>query len=165
MSVLAVRHLSKSYKSRRVVKDVSLSVQSGEVIGLLGPNGAGKTTLARVAIGTVKPGSGTVTRRPGLKTGYVPQRFSIDPTLPLSVDRLMQLTQRASKADIEHALEQVGALHLSGRQIIHLSGGEFQRVLLARALLGKPDLLILDEPSSGIDFSGQIGRASWRERL
>lgn len=134
---------------------VSFEISPGEIITVIGPNGAGKTTLARVAIGTVQPDEGTVTRRAGLKTGYVPQRFAIDPTLPISVDRLMQLTQRASEADIAYALEQVGASHLSGRQITHLSGGEFQRVLLARALLGKPDLLILDEPSSGIDFSGQ----------
>lgn len=153
--LLSMSSISVKLGTTHALHDVSFDIVPGEIVTVIGPNGAGKTTLARVAIGTVRPDAGTVTRRAGLKTGYVPQRFSIDPTLPLTVNRLMQLTQRASKQDIAFALEQVGALHLSGRQITHLSGGEFQRVLLARALLGKPDLLILDEPSSGIDFSGQ----------
>lgn len=153
--LLSLSGISVQLGTTRALDDVSFDIVPGEIVTVIGPNGAGKTTLARVAIGTVHPDAGTVTRRAGLKTGYVPQRFAIDPTLPLSVDRLMQLTQRAAKQDIAHALDQVGALHLSGRQITHLSGGEFQRVLLARALLGKPDLLILDEPSSGIDFAGQ----------
>ncbi len=153
--LLSLSGITVQLGTTRALDDVSFEIVPGEIVTVIGPNGAGKTTLARVAIGTVHPDAGMVTRRAGLKTGYVPQRFAIDPTLPLSVDRLMQLTQRAAKQDIAHALDQVGALHLSGRQITHLSGGEFQRVLLARALLGKPDLLILDEPSSGIDFSGQ----------
>lgn len=155
LPLLSLSGISVQLGTTRALDDVSFDIVPGEIVTVIGPNGAGKTTLARVAIGTVQPDAGTVTRRARLKTGYVPQRFAIDPTLPLSVDRLMQLTQRAAKQDIAHALDQVGALHLSGRQITHLSGGEFQRVLLARALLGKPDLLILDEPSSGIDFAGQ----------
>ena len=141
---------------RWLVRGVDLSISRGEIVTLIGPNGSGKSTTARTAIGVLKPSEGTVFRHPGLKVGYVPQKLAIDWTLPLTVRRLMTLTQPHSQAAINTALEAVGAAHLANAQVQALSGGEFQRALLARAMLGKPDLLVLDEPVQGVDFSGEI---------
>src|SRR5690606_20716779 len=105
--------------------------------------------------GVLKPSTGTVTRKPGLTIGYVPQKLAIDWTLPLNVERLMTLTGRHGAAEIDAALAAVGASHLKRAAVQELSGGEFQRVLFARAMIRKPDLLVLDEPVQGVDFSGE----------
>ena len=143
----------------RVVSNVSISIASGEVVALIGPNGAGKTTLVRVLLGLLQPQRGTVRRRPGLKVGYMPQRMAIDPALPLTVERLLRLAVPLG-ADIafrlQAALDEVGAGHLAAAAMQELSGGETQRVLLARALLREPDLLVLDEPVQGVDVAGQV---------
>lgn len=139
-----------------IVRDIDLVVRRGEIVTLIGPNGGGKTTTAKALLGLVSPDAGKVARAPGLKVGYVPQRFFVDWSLPLDVDRLMQLARRYAPADIAAALEKVGAAHLAGRQLKHLSGGELQRVLLARAIIGRPDLLVLDEPVQGVDYGGEI---------
>jgi len=141
---------------RWLVRGVDLSISAGEIVTLIGPNGSGKSTTARTAIGILKPSEGTVVQRPGLRVGYVPQKLAIDWTLPLTVRRLMTLTRSHSKDEIHAALDAVGASHLADAQVQALSGGEFQRALLARAMLGKPDLLVLDEPVQGVDFSGEI---------
>jgi len=142
--------------SRWLVKGVDLSIRRGEIVTLIGPNGSGKSTTAKVATGVLRPSAGTVTRRPGLVVGYVPQKLSVDWTLPLTVARLMTLTGRHAQADIAHALEAVGIAHLADAQVQELSGGEFQRALFARAMIRKPDLLVLDEPVQGVDFSGEV---------
>lgn len=123
---------------------------------LLGPNGAGKSTLVRVVLGLVKPDKGTMSCEPRLRIGYVPQKLHLDPILPLTVDRFMRLRPGVKKTDILPALERVGAIHLQHAPMQKLSGGENQRVLLARALLNTPQLLVLDEPTQGVDVNGQL---------
>lgn len=150
------RGLRLSLGGHEILQGVDVSVRAGEIVTVIGPNGAGKSMMARALLGLVALDGGTVTRRPGLRVGYLPQRFAVDAVLPLTVRRLMSLTQRASAASIAAALEEVGAAHLLSRQVHDLSGGELQRVLLARALLGDPDLLVLDEPIQGVDVTGQM---------
>ncbi|MFK3692726.1 zinc ABC transporter ATP-binding protein ZnuC [Agrobacterium tumefaciens] len=141
---------------RWLVRGVEFSVSKGEIVTLIGPNGSGKSTSAKMAIGVVKPTEGVVTRTAGLKVGYVPQKLSVDWTMPLSVRRLMTLTGPLAARDIDAALNATGIAHLANAEVQHLSGGEFQRALLARAIARKPDLLVLDEPVQGVDFSGEI---------
>ena len=145
-----------AFGRRTVLSHVSISVYPGEVVALIGPNGCGKSTLARILLGVAKADSGTVERRPGLRIGYVPQRLSIDPVLPLPVRRLLTLTNKAEMAAMETALDEVGATGLLDSAVQDLSGGELQRVMLARALLRDPDLLLLDEPTANVDFNGQM---------
>lgn len=141
---------------RWLVRGIDLDVRRGEIVTLIGPNGSGKSTTARTAIGVLKADEGTVRRQAGLRVGYVPQKLSIDWTLPLTVERLMTLTGPLPKAEIAEALEAVGIAHLAKAEVQHLSGGEFQRALLARVMARKPDLLVLDEPVQGVDFSGEV---------
>jgi zinc transport system ATP-binding protein len=138
-----------------ILDNIDISITSGEIVTVIGPNGAGKTTLLRALLGLLKPSHGTVERRPGLRVGYLPQRMRIDPVLPLTVTRLMTLTQRSNTDAIGAALAETGVSHLWNAQVSTLSGGELQRVLLARALLRDPDLLALDEPVQGVDFAGE----------
>ncbi len=140
---------------RWLVRGVDLSIAPGEIVTLIGPNGSGKSTTAKAALGILKADQGTVRRRHALRIGYVPQKLSIDRTLPLTVRRLMALTEKQTDADISTALEEVGLATYGDAEVQHLSGGEFQRALLARAIVRKPDLLILDEPVQGVDFNGE----------
>ena len=140
---------------RWIIHDIDLAVRRGEVVTVIGPNGGGKTTLARLLLGLIKPDRGAVRRADGLRVGYVPQRLSIDQVLPLTVARLMTLTSRHASAAIAAALAETGVAGLIDAAVQTLSGGEFQRVLLARALLRDPDLLVLDEPVQGVDFAGE----------
>lgn len=140
---------------RWLVRGVDFSIRRGEVVTLIGPNGAGKSTTAKMAIGVLKPDEGTVTGVPGLRVGYVPQKLAIDWTMPLSVRRLMRLTSNISDAELREALTATGIFHLVDAEVRHLSGGEFQRALLARAIARKPDLMVLDEPVQGVDFAGE----------
>ncbi|PZU85172.1 MAG: zinc ABC transporter ATP-binding protein [Shinella sp.] len=141
---------------RWLVRGVEFSVAPGEIVTLIGPNGSGKSTSAKMAIGVLKPDEGRVERKPGLRVGYVPQKLAVDWTMPLTVKRLMSLTGPLPESEIKSALEAVGIAHLASAEVQHLSGGEFQRALLARAIARKPDLLVLDEPVQGVDFSGEI---------
>ncbi len=140
---------------RPVLNRISLSLHAGEIVTLIGPNGAGKTTLARVLLGLLRPTRGAVTRAAGLRIGYVPQRFAVDPTIPINVRRFLTLGVHAGATTVARVLEEVGAGHLAGRPLSALSGGEFQRVSLARALIGEPQFLMLDEPVQGVDYSGE----------
>jgi len=141
---------------RWLVRGVDFSVRRGEIVTLIGPNGSGKSTSAKMAIGVLNPDEGNVVRQPGFRVGYVPQKLTVDWTMPLTVKRLMTLTVRLTDKEIAVALESVGIGHLAGAEVQHLSGGEFQRALLARAIARKPDLLVLDEPVQGVDFTGEI---------
>jgi zinc transport system ATP-binding protein len=141
---------------RWLVRGVDFAVRPGEIVTLIGPNGSGKSTSAKMAIGVIKADEGLVQRKSGLRVGYVPQRLAVDWTMPLTVRRLMTLTTPLSPSEVEAALEAVGIPHLAGAEVQHLSGGEFQRALLARAMARKPDILVLDEPVQGVDFSGEI---------
>ncbi|SFZ84208.1 zinc transport system ATP-binding protein [Devosia enhydra] len=141
---------------RWLVENIDLSVRPGEIVTLIGPNGSGKSTTAKLVTGVLRPDRGRVTRRPGLTIGYVPQKLAIDWTLPLTVKRLMTLTAAHAPRAIAGALASVGIAHLADAPVQGLSGGEFQRALLARAMLRRPDLLVLDEPVQGVDFSGEV---------
>ena len=149
------RGLSLTLGAKQLLSGVDIAVAAGEIVTLIGPNGAGKSTLVRLLLGLLKPTSGSVERQPGLSIGYLPQHLTIDPVLPLSVRRMLTLTQRASLNEQEQALTQVGVAHLADAPLETLSGGERQRVLLARALLRRPQLLVLDEPTQGVDFAGE----------
>ena len=140
---------------RHILQQVNLHLKQGQILTLIGPNGAGKTTLVKIALGLLAPSSGSVNRSADLRIGYMPQRLQVDATLPLSVQRFLQLAPRATPDEITSALHEVGADHLRHSRLQSLSGGEMQRVLLARALLGKPQLLVLDEPTQGVDLKGQ----------
>ena len=126
----------------------------GNLVFLIGANGAGKTTCAKAALGLIDIDEGFVDRAPSLRVGYVPQRLVVSPTLPLSVRRLMQLTGRFPASEIDSALKAVGLERLGDPPVANLSGGELQRLLLASALIRKPDLLVLDEPDQGVDVAG-----------
>ena len=140
---------------RSILRDVDISVAGGEVVTLIGPNGAGKTTLVRVLLGLLQPDTGTVRRDASASIGYVPQRVNFDHTLPLTVRRLMVMTGRRPDEAIEEALAETAVGHLLPARVSDLSGGELQRVLLARALMRLPNLLVLDEPVQGVDFTGE----------
>ncbi|MFD1744161.1 ATP-binding cassette domain-containing protein [Rhizobium helianthi] len=142
-------------QGRWLVRGVDLTIRQGEIVTLIGPNGAGKSTTAKLAIGVLKPDEGQVQRAEGLKIGYVPQKLSVDRTMPLTVERLMHLTGRISEDKIQGALNAVSIPHLRKAEVQNLSGGEFQRALLARAIAKDPDLLVLDEPVQGVDFAGE----------
>ena len=154
MSLITVKNLTVAYGANTVLRNVSLTLEPGEIVTIVGPNGSGKTSLFRAIIGATEAAQGDITMKPGLKIGYVPQRLHIDPTLPITVERFMRLTEHASKARCEDALEAAGVPGLLRRQMTQLSGGQFQRVLLARALLSQPDVLLLDEATQGLDQRG-----------
>ena len=148
---LVVRH------GRRAVLDrVSIEVGRREVVSLIGPNGAGKTTAARALLRLIRPDAGAVRHAPGIVVGYVPQRIAPDALLPITVRRFLEMARRRRRADPAAALAEVGAAGVIDRQLYGLSGGEFRRVLLARALLRDPDILVLDEPAQHVDFRGQL---------
>jgi zinc transport system ATP-binding protein len=153
--VIEARNITHAFGDQPVLTGVDIDVRPGEIVTLVGPNGAGKTTLVRVLLGLVSPDSGEVKRRPGLTLGYLPQHMEIDPVLPLTVERLLRLTGRVLPGETSNTLEEVGAKHLIDKSVQNLSGGELQRVLLARALLRRPGLLVLDEPIGGVDVAGR----------
>ncbi len=138
-----------------LVKGVSLVVEKGKIVTLIGPNGSGKSTTAKIALGIYKKIEGQVEKYTN-KVGYVPQKISIDWTLPLRVNDFMLLTESIKDEAVNEALSLTGVVHLKNKNLGNLSGGEFQRVLLARAISKKPDLLVLDEPVQGVDFTGEI---------
>ncbi|WP_424985233.1 metal ABC transporter ATP-binding protein [Microbulbifer sp. S227A] len=154
MSLIAVRNLGVAYGAQTVLRNVDLVLERGEIVTIVGPNGSGKTSLLRAIIGANAPQSGSITLAPGLKIGYVPQRLHIDPTLPITVERFMRLTDRVPRTACQAALDAAGVPDLLKRQMSHLSGGQFQRVLLARALINRPDVLLLDEATQGLDQPG-----------
>ena len=144
------------YKNGKwLVKGVNLNITKGKIVTLIGPNGSGKTTTAKIALGLYKNIEGTVERLTN-KISYVPQKVSIDWTLPVRVIDFMVLTQDLQDQEINDALNLTGVEHLKNNNLRELSGGEFQRILLARAIAKKPDLLVLDEPVQGVDFTGEV---------
>jgi zinc transport system ATP-binding protein len=154
MSLIQVDGLSISYGAKTALSDVSLRIEPNEIVTIVGPNGSGKTSLLRAIIGAVKPLSGRIIQACNLKIGYVPQKLHIDDALPITVSRFLKLPGGVRGADVDYALTQAGVPELEKKQLSQLSGGQFQRVLLARALIGKPDLLLLDEATQGLDQRG-----------
>jgi zinc transport system ATP-binding protein len=141
---------------RHLLQQVGLKIGRGEILTIIGPNGAGKTTLLRVALGLLPQTSGRVYRQPGITLGYMPQRLHIDPTFPLTVKRFLSMSGKNQQSKVQPMLEEVGAAHVLKSPLQNISGGELQRVLLARALIRDPDLLVLDEPVQGVDVQGQV---------
>jgi len=154
-NILQIDNLSKYFGGLAAVAKCSLKIKSGSITGIIGPNGSGKTTTAKIALGLYKNIQGKVDKFTK-KIGYVPQKISIDWTLPIRVLDFMLLTQNLTDDEITDALNLTGVEHLKNNNLRNLSGGEFQRVLIARAIAKKPDLLVLDEPVQGVDFKGEI---------
>jgi zinc transport system ATP-binding protein len=140
---------AKGLNFRDILRDVDFTVAEGEIVTLIGPNGSGKTTLLKALLGLVRT-KGTIARKPGLRVGYVPQNFARDRALPITVGRFLSLYARDGAA-----AKRLGVDHLLKRQLANLSGGELARVLLARAIATKPELLVLDEPTAGVDVAGE----------
>lgn len=152
--LLQARDLRVRLGATEVLTGVDFSIAAGEIVTVLGPNGSGKSTLMRALLGMI-PAEGQVRRAPGLRVGYVPQKLAIDPSLPLSVRRFLSLPRRVPEAEAQAALTRVGMEGMGKRPLSGLSGGQLQRVMLARALLGRPQILVLDEPTSGLDQPGE----------
>ncbi len=153
-ALISATNLSVTHGGAPVLSGVDFTIAPGEIVTVVGPNGSGKSTLIRALIGLEPAATGQVTRQPGLVIGYVPQKLHLDASLPMTVRRFLSLPKRVRDADAATALARTGVPGLEGRQITRLSGGQFQRVLLARALLARPQILILDEPTQGLDQPG-----------
>ena len=154
-ALLQASDISVALSGVLVLDRVSLALQPGEIVTVLGPNGSGKSTLLRALLGIVPVSAGSVRREMGLRLGYVPQRLGFDASLPMTVRRFLSLPARVADAEAAAALARVGLEDVAGRQMSALSGGQLQRVLLARALLASPQLLVLDEPTQGLDQPGE----------
>jgi len=152
--LISLDRVNKGFAGKSVLQNISLQLKQGQITTLIGPNGAGKSTLVRIILGLLTPDSGTVRSMANLNIGYMPQKLQIDPTLPITTKRFLQLADASNDACI-NALAAVGISHLASTPIQKLSGGEMQRALLARAILRKPNLLVLDEPVQGVDVTGQ----------
>ncbi len=154
MSLVSLNNIAASYGKKPVLQGVNLDVRRGEILTIVGPNGSGKSTLLRLVIGAFAPSKGELTRAPDLRIGYVPQKLQADPSLPITVRRFLNLPRRVGPAATKAALVEAGVANLADTQISNLSGGQFQRVLLARALINRPNLLVLDEATQGLDQPG-----------
>ena len=153
--LLSAQDVSLEINKRRVLDHISLQILEQQIVTLIGPNGAGKTSLVKILLGLQAPSSGQVKRHRNLSIGYMPQRLQVEASMPITVRKFLQLALRRHSPSLSQACEQVGAEGLLDNQLHSLSGGEFQRVLLARALLQRPQLLVLDEPAQGVDINGQ----------
>jgi zinc transport system ATP-binding protein len=153
--LISAQSLGYTIRGQLILDAVSLQLHANEIVTLIGPNGAGKTSLVRILLGLKKATAGKVYRKPGVRIGYVPQKLHVDPVLPLRVRDFLLTAGRFDPARLIQVLEEVQMAHLLASAVQTLSGGEFQRVLLARALLHQPDVLVLDEPAQGVDIIGQ----------
>ena len=155
MPLIESKNASLSVNKQSLLRGISLQLREGEIVTVIGPNGAGKTTLLKLLIGEHKPSSGSVKRSANCRIGYMPQRLHLDNSLPLTVHRFLAMSGNRNLQVIQNTLKEVGAAHAENASVHTLSGGELQRILLARALLRIPNLLVLDEPAQGVDLHGQ----------
>ncbi len=155
MSLITADHVCVRFGAEEVLHDISLQIAAGEIVTILGPNGSGKSTLLRALLGILPVAEGRILRQAGLQIGYVPQRLMVDKTMPITVRRFLSLPTRVSDTEAAEVLARVGMSGHGQDQMTALSGGQLQRVLLAHALLGKPQLLMLDEPTQGLDQQGE----------
>lgn len=155
--LLECREVSKLFGTRWVLDNITFRVRKGEIVTIIGPNGSGKTTLARIILGLLAQDNGCVIREKGLTVGYMPQKLTIDPVLPLTVERFLNLTvsNEVDDAAYQSIIAETGIGHLLKHQMHPVSGGELQRIMLAQVLLLRPQLLVLDEPVQGVDMQGQ----------
>jgi len=156
MPTLELRDVVGGYGDTQILHGVSITVDPGEIVVIIGPNGAGKSTLTNIVNGLLQPQSGTIERMSHLRIGYLPQKVYVNTLMPLCVERLLQLTRRVSETEVDLALAQTEVTYLKHRQVQSLSEGELKRVLLARTTLGNPDLIVLDEPTAGVDVTGEV---------
>ncbi|QCI23035.1 zinc ABC transporter ATP-binding protein ZnuC [Buchnera aphidicola] len=156
LELVRLNNVCLNLSNRSILTNISLSLIPNRVLTLIGPNGAGKSTLVRIILGLIKPSSGSIIRSHNLSIGYVPQKLNLNTLLPITVERFMQLSQRRNNRKILEILKRVNAESLKTYQLQKLSGGEMQRILLAKALLKNPNLLVLDEPIQGVDIMGQL---------
>lgn len=154
-SLISAENISLKLGQQAGLVNVSIAIRSQEIVTLIGPNGAGKTTLVRILLGLIKPDTGKIERKENLRIGYVPQKLATNKTMPMTVARFLNMAIALSDEKIDSALFEVGAPKVGDTLIANLSGGELQRVHIARALLRNPDLLVLDEPTQNVDYSGQ----------
>lgn len=154
-ALVSARGLYLRRNGRDLISNVDVDIRAGEIVTLIGPNGAGKSTLVKMLLGIEQPDKGSIIRPPTTRIGYVPQRFEIDRAMPMTVNRFLTLGVGATRDGVETTLREVGAARTSDQQLASLSGGETQRVLIARALLRNPNLLVLDEPASAVDYAGE----------
>lgn len=155
MPLIEAKGICVQIGTQEVLHDVTLRIDKGEIVTILGPNGSGKSTLLRALLGIIPTSHGSVTRKPGLGIGYVPQKLHIDRSMPMTARRFLSLPRRHGLAETDAMLARVGVPEVAERPMTGLSGGQFQRVLLARALLTRPELLVLDEPTQGLDQPGE----------
>jgi zinc transport system ATP-binding protein len=153
--LIDVQSISVNLGGRPVLQGVSLQLREREIISLIGPTGAGKTTLVKAVLGLLQPEHGRIVRRARLRAAYLPQRLKIDPALPMTVERFLRLGNEDAAATVQDVLRETGVSQLRRTPLQAVSGGEFQRVMLARCLLRRPELLVLDEPGQGMDVTGQ----------
>jgi len=154
-TLINAEDVSLEIDQRQILNNISLQIKAEQIVTLIGPNGAGKTSLVKIVLGLIKPTTGSVVAKKGLRIGYMPQRLHIDHSMPVSVERFLKLAVNSNNSEINNVLGEVGAESLRDSQLYSLSGGELQRVLLARALIQEPQLLVLDEPAQGVDVNGQ----------
>ncbi len=154
-ALVSARGLAIARGGRTLLSGVDLDVRRGEIVTLIGPNGAGKSTLVKLVLSILKPDRGTILKPADTRIGYVPQKFEADRTIPMTVARFLALGNDVQAGEVTKALAEAGVAHTANQQLTELSGGETQRVLIARALLRKPNLLVLDEPASGVDYAGE----------
>lgn len=155
-ALIQAQNVSLTINGKNILDDISLDIKERDFITIVGPNGAGKSTLLKVLMGFTHPTTGSVQQREGTRIGYVPQKLSIDKTIPITTQRFLTLRKKVHATTLKRVVEQTGITPQLHKPLHSLSGGELQRVLLCRALLDEPDLLILDEPAQNLDISGQL---------